>query len=29
MDYGYSIDETTARILKQCGNDLMHENAMR
>ena len=26
--YGYSIGETTARILKQCGDDLTRENVM-
>jgi ABC-type branched-subunit amino acid transport system substrate-binding protein len=27
--YGYSIGDTTARILKQCGDDLTRENVMR
>jgi branched-chain amino acid transport system substrate-binding protein len=27
--YGYSIGETTARILKQCGDNLTRENVMR
>ena len=27
--YGYSIGDTTARILKECGDDLTRENVMR
>jgi branched-chain amino acid transport system substrate-binding protein len=27
--YGYSIGETTAQVLKQCGDDLTRENVMR
>ena len=27
--YGYSIGDTTAQILKQCGDDLTRENVMR
>ena len=27
--YGYSIGDTTARILKECGDDLTRETVMR
>jgi hypothetical protein len=27
--YGYSIGETTAQVLKQCGDDLTRENVMK